>query len=48
MIYYILQAHSLPPDDMKIRKVVPIDIANDPVKHDVSKNYLPYKQYENL
>lgn len=26
--------HSLPPDDMKIRKVVPIDIANDSVKHD--------------
>lgn len=26
--------HGLGPEDMRIRKVVPIDIANDPIKHD--------------
>lgn len=33
---YFLQIHQLPPDDLKIRKIENIDIANDPIKSSVS------------
>lgn len=33
---YFLQIHQLSPDDLKIRKIENIDIANDPIKSSVS------------